>query len=49
MTESHIHLLAAQIANSMQGSIYLVFDYMEHDLAGLMERQESKLEIGHVR
>lgn len=34
--------------NNMKGSIYMVFDYMEHDLTGLMERRSYKMEIGHV-
>ena len=25
--------------NNNKGSIYMVFDYMDHDLAGLMERR----------
>ena len=30
----------AQKANDMKGSIYLVFEYMDHDLAGLNRRDE---------
>lgn len=32
----------------MKGSIYMVFDYMDHDLTGLMERRNYKMEISHV-
>eukprot|EP00887_Chlorella_sp_A99_P000009 scaffold16.g9.t1 len=31
----------AHSANDRKGSIYMVFDYMDHDLAGLLERQLS--------
>jgi cyclin-dependent kinase 12/13 len=29
---------AAHKCNNFKGSIYMVFDYMDHDLTGLMER-----------
>ena len=32
----------AQKANDMKGSIYLVFEYMDHDLAGLADRPGMK-------
>ena len=33
----------------MKGSIYMVFDYMDHDLTGLMERRNYKMDVSHVR
>lgn len=39
---------AAHAVNNMKGSIYMVFDYMDHDLTGLMERMKYRLEPGHV-
>lgn len=41
-------LTAAHTANNMKGSIYMVFDYMDHDLTGLMERRNYKMEVPHV-
>jgi hypothetical protein len=32
-------LPSASKYNNNKGSIYMVFDYMDHDLAGLMERR----------
>ena len=40
---------AAHHVNNMKGSIYMVFDYMDHDLTGLMERRGYKMEVSHVR
>ena len=34
---------AAHKCNNFKGSIYMVFDYMDHDLTGLMERLNHKL------
>ncbi len=35
--------------NNMKGSIYMVFDYMDHDLTGLMERMHFKMDVPTVR
>lgn len=35
--------------NNYKGSIYMVSDYMDHDLTGLMERCKYKFEVGQVR
>ena len=35
--------------NNFKGSIYMVFDYMDHDLTGLMQRRGNKFEVKHVR
>ena len=32
----------------MKGSIYMVFDYMDHDLTGLLERKNYKLSLPQV-
>ena len=44
-----VSLLAAFKTNNMKGSIYMVFDYMDHDLTGLMERRNYKMDVSHVR
>ena len=33
--------------NNFKGSIYMVFDYMDHDLTGLMERVRNKFSFSH--
>lgn len=33
----------------MKGSIYMVFDYMDHDLTGLLERRNYKLAPAQVQ
>ena len=40
---------AAHKCNNFKGSIYMVFDYMDHDLTGLMERKAYKFKPEHVR
>jgi serine/threonine protein kinase len=35
--------------NNNKGSIYMVFDYMDHDLAGLMERRGYALPVPHAK
>jgi hypothetical protein len=35
--------------NQFKGSIYMAFDYMDHDLTGLMERQNHKFTLPQVR
>lgn len=42
-------LLAAHQINQMKGSIYMVFDYMDHDLTGLLERKNYKLSLPQVK
>ena len=37
--DSGLAVLAVHRVNGMKGSIYMVFDYMDHDLTGLMERE----------
>ncbi len=32
----------------MKGSIYMVFDYMDHDLTGLMEREGHRFTVPQV-
>ena len=39
---------AVHKVNNMKGSIYMVFDYMDHDLTGLMERMNHKMAVPHV-
>jgi hypothetical protein len=34
--------------NNFKGSIYMVFDYMDHDLTGLMERRQYNFSVPHV-
>ena len=41
-------LSAAHQANNYKGSIYMVFDYMDHDLTGLMQRRGYKLPVDQV-
>ncbi len=36
------------VVNNFKGSIYMVFDYMDHDLTGLMQRRGNKFEVKHV-
>ena len=36
------------VVNNFKGSIYMVFDYMDHDLTGLMQRRGHKFEVKHV-
>ena len=45
------HACAAVKNNQDMGSIYMVFEYMDHDLMGLMERRAptKKFEEAHVR
>lgn len=33
----------------MPGSVYIVFPYMDHDLAGLLENPNVKLNQSHVK
>ena len=40
---------AAHECNNYKGSIYMVFDYMDHDMTGLMERQNYKMPMDQVR
>lgn len=39
----------AQKANDMKGSIYLVFEYMDHDLAGLADRPGMKFSEEQIK
>ena len=39
---------AAHKCNNFKGSIYMVFDYMDHDMTGLMERQSYKMPMDQV-
>ena len=39
---------AVHRVNGMKGSIYMVFDYMDHDLTGLMEREGHRFTIPQV-
>ena len=39
---------AAHKANNFKGSIYMVFDYMDHDMTGLMERVHYKFTVPQV-
>ena len=40
---------AAHKTNNNKGSIYMVFDYMAHDLMGLMQRRNHKMPIDQAR
>ena len=40
---------AASKHNNFKGSIYMVFDYMDHDLTGLMERRNYQFTVPQVR
>ena len=40
--------LAAHSVNNYKGSIYMVFDYMHHDLTGLMQRRQNKFTVAEV-
>ena len=42
------HLHAVHRVNGMKGSIYMVFDYMDHDLTGLMEREGHRFTVPQV-
>lgn len=35
--------------NGMKGSIYMVFDYMDHDLTGLMEREGHRFTVPQIK
>eukprot|EP00884_Botryococcus_braunii_P017440 jgi/Botrbrau1/437/Bobra.110_2s0087.2 len=35
--------------NQFKGSIYMAFDYMDHDLTGLMERQNHKFTLPQIK
>lgn len=39
---------AAHKCNNFKGSIYMVFDYMDHDMTGLMERLGYKFTVPQV-
>ena len=39
---------AAHKCNNYKGSIYMVFDYMDHDMTGLVERQGYKIPMDQV-
>lgn len=39
---------AVHRVNGMKGSIYMVFDYMDHDLTGLMEREGHRFTVPQV-
>jgi hypothetical protein len=41
-------MIAGNKDNQFKGSIYMVFDYMDHDLTGLMERQNHKFTLPQV-
>jgi len=46
------HSFAGHKSNNEKGSIYMVFDYMEHDMTGLLQRQHllgRKFEEAQVR
>ena len=36
------------MVNNYKGSIYMVFDYMDHDLTGLMQRRQNKFTVPEV-
>lgn len=38
-------LCTGYAGNNYKGSIYMVFDYMDHDLTGLLERMGYKLTL----
>ena len=40
---------AVSKSNNYKGSIYMVFDFAEYDLTGLMESQKSKFTEAQVR
>lgn len=40
--------LAVHKVNNYKGSIYMVCDYMDHDLTGLMERRNYKFTLPQV-
>ena len=40
---------AAHKCNNFKGSIYMVFDYMDHDMTGLMERKGYKFKPEQAR
>lgn len=44
-----VRACAAKKSNQERGSIYMVFEYMDHDLTGLMERRNYKFQASHVR
>jgi hypothetical protein len=41
-------ILAVHKVNNYKGSIYMVCDYMDHDLTGLMERRNYKFTLPQV-
>lgn len=40
---------SAHKCNNFKGSIYMVFDYMDHDMTGLMERKGYKFKPEQAR
>lgn len=46
---SHLRFLAVHRNNNFKGSIYMVFDYAEYDLTGLMETVKYKFSEAQVR
>lgn len=41
--------IPAHMVNAYKGSIYMVFDYMDHDLTGIMQRRLNKFSVAEVR
>ncbi len=46
---SKLRCCAVHKVNNYKGSIYMVCDYMDHDLTGLMERNNYKFTLPQVR
>ena len=44
----HKYVCTVHRVNGMKGSIYMVFDYMDHDLTGLMEREGHRFTVPQV-
>lgn len=45
----HSSLLQAHASNQNKGSIYMVFEYMDHDLTGLADRPGMKFSIPQIK
>jgi len=45
----NIFLLLAAAVNGFKSTFYLVFDFCEHDLAGLLSNANVKFQLGEIK
>jgi hypothetical protein len=45
----HCHLVEIVEGNKYKGSIYMVFEYMDHDLTGLADRPGMRFTVPQIK